>query len=287
MKCRAVATVLAAATILTAGCSSGGGHRPAPTPFRANLETWSLPLDSYLPNDLDQAYAQNLLYSQCMHQHGFDIPSYNVADYIPPNRNTALRKLFTVALAKKYGYHNGPAKNKAQPPKLEITAPAEIAADSACAKSSQRQTSENFALTAFVQNLAGEAEDTALADRKVTAAAAAWRRCMLSEGISDLPTSPEDMPTPSQRRDFGMNGPVNPSPGQLPTQGAASPHEIMQAVFDANCRSRTNYSKAYYRTEVAAQQLLISQNEHKLSQALTADRSATAAIRKVLHENGR
>ncbi len=262
MKVRVLATAVACVGLMTAaGCSSSGSsHHSAAPPFRANLDTWTLPLDSYLPNDLNQAYAQDLLYSQCMSKAGYNVPAYNIADYMPPNRNAALRKLFNLDLAERYGYHNGPTKNGGQPPKLNLTAPAEIAADSACSKSSQQGTSENSDLTNFVQNLEGDAEDNALGDSKVKAAAAAWRTCMLPQGIPDLPDSPEDMPTQSQRQRFGMNGPTNPGPGQLPSQGSASPQEIKQAVFDANCRDSTGYSKTYYDTEVADQQALITKN---------------------------
>jgi hypothetical protein len=294
LRLRAVTgTVLAAVTLTLSACGSSGasshtGSAPAPAGFHENITTWTLPLDSYIPNPNDQIYAQNLLYSQCMTQHGYPVTAYNIADYLPPDLNAVGLKLFNLNLAEKYGYHSGPPKKGIQAPKPDISGTAEVAQDTQCARSSQQQTDQNQDLTQFVQGLAGEAQDTAQADPKVKAAIARWRTCMLPLGVSDLPASPEDMPTARQRQQFGMNGSANPGPGELPTvRTQATPAEIKQAVADAKCRDSSGYAEAYYQAEVTAQLDLIGKNDNRLSQALDAEKRASAAIAKVLQQHGR
>lgn len=279
---------LSLVTAFLASCGTSGnqtGHLDR-SQFQPNLKTWSLPLDSYVVDHRRFALAQSILYSSCMAAHGTEVPIYNLTDSLPPTRNKVLRNLFDLDFASRYGYHSGPVKDASVPSKQPLSAPVQRQAE-ACTHSSVAQLDGYNHSSEFIGGLAFNAENAAQADLEVRARIASWRKCMLPVGVPDLPASPEGMPSPSQRKAFGMDGPDNPGPGYKPTLGQAAPEEIRQATADARCRTSSGYSKTYYQVEVQKQFDLMDKAPDKLAQALSAVKTASRLIANVLRQHGR
>jgi hypothetical protein len=101
--------------------------------------------------------------------------------------------------------------------------------------------------------------------------------------LSDLPDSPMSMPTPTQRKRFGMTGPVSPTRKNVPRDNSTvSPEEIREATFDARCQATSGYARAFYETEIADQQALIRRYQAELAVAQTAERRSATAMGAVL-----
>lgn len=198
----------------------------------------------------------------------------NMADYLPQNRNQALRKLFNLDLARAYGYHNGPVKlDASKHVKPVLTGPA-IAADQQCSASATDQLKQGEHADALAQSLSGTANETASKASDVKSALKVWRSCMLPLGISDLPDTPAEvveMPTTSQRTRYGLARDPGVAAGAQPYQGTTSSiEEVKEAVHDAECRNSSGFSAALYASEVAAQEKLIGAHRADLDRALSA-----------------
>lgn len=266
----------------SSGQSSPGVKVKAPA-FRADIATWNLPLDAYLVTDAQEGYAQALLYSACMRPTGAEIPAIDPGDYLPPNKNKEGYKLFSVAIAQKWGYHNGPAKRLPTPaPKLTAAAQAH---DATCNTQAQNEVSNPA--SQFVQGLGVAAYETAIHAGDVTAAAAAWHECMLPQGVPDLPATPFDMPTERLAEQFGLAAPpANQNPDVIVPPTTATPDEIRLATSDAQCRDSSHFTATLYDDQVQIQLELIKRNEQKLQQALAAEHAEAAKIADVLQQYG-
>jgi hypothetical protein len=285
--CHAARLGVAAAVLVGAVSGCGSGHGRSSTDgsaFRGNIAAWSLPLDAYIADQRAQNDAQNAVYSSCMRARGIAAPRYNVSDYLPPTTNKVLRQLFDLPIAQRYGYHPGPTKrDPTHVPRPKLRTRADITAARACVGRMKQRLHLDAELTAFAQTLAGRAEDRSMSDRRVTAAIARWRTCMQPLGLPDLAPSPMAMPTPSQRKRFGMTGPVNPTRANVPRHHSlASSVEIKEATFDARCRISSGYAQTFYRVEVADQLEMMSHYPAELAVVRTAQQRSAVAIEEVL-----
>lgn len=254
-----------------------------PPAFQPDITSWNLPLDSYIVTYTQEGYAQALLYAACMKQAGVVVPAIDPGDYLPPNKNRQGYKLFSVAIAQKWGYHNGPAKRLPTPP--EHFSAAQQVSDQKCNGDAQQQVRDQQA--DFVQGLGISAYETARRQPDVLAAAQRWRTCMLPQGVGDLPETPADMPTGRLIEQFGLGAPANPDPDVIEPPTRAEPAEIRLATFDAQCRESSKYTATLYSDQVQAQLALIASNEDKLQDALAAERAESSKIADVLQQYGR
>jgi hypothetical protein len=263
--------------VLCLGACAGSSHGPLidRTAFHPNINSFTTPLDSYVVSAIDNEYARNIVYVQCMATHGYSMPLENPHNFLAPANNSEGGVEFTVSLAQHYGYHTGPVRGGPSMPLGTSLTGNKAKASIGCGKTAQQKIGEDIQLDNWVRGLASGADDATLADPVYKAAVARWRRCMLPLGLPDLPSDPNQMPSPSQHRRFFTGGDV-----------ATSPTEIRQAVFDARCRETSGYAVTYYRTEIKHQWALMDQNVVKLGQALDAKNRATANIRRILQQHG-
>lgn len=279
-----VVTAVAVAACSANSTATDSRHASARQPtFRSDLVSYSLPLDAYTVTLTQEEYAQTLVYAACMKSHQIEVPIINPADYNPPNKNAEGYKLFSVAIASKYGYHNGPAKRLPTPSQVFNGVAQKY--DEQCSSSSQKKVSNPT--TGFVQGLSVSAYETAIHAVNVVSAARKWHACMLPLGIGDLPSDPSNMPTERLAMTFGLGGPPNPRSVvvQPPTQ--PSPAEIRMATSDAQCRDESRYTATLYGDQVSAQLALMSENESKLSEALAAKEQESSTIAAILRRYGR
>ena len=266
------------AVLSLAGCATSNpskGPSIDRAAFHPNINTFVLPLDSYLVSAIDNQYARNIVYVQCMSTHGYSVPLENPHNFLAPANNSEQGVEFNVNLARHYGYHTGPVRGGPTMPLPSSLSGNELRAADACGKTAQQKIGEDDQLDNWVRGLASGADDATMADPAYKAAVARWRKCMLPLGLPDLASDPTQMPSPSQRRRFFTGG-------DLPT----SPAEIRQAVFDARCRETSGYAVTYYRTEIKHQWQLMDGNVIQLGQALDAKNRATANIRRILQQHG-
>lgn len=259
-----VTTAVAVASL--AGCSDSAPTSPVALPEK-NIDQWVLPMDQYQLRWADQfreEYVQAQLAADCMQSAGYDleVPWRDLnGPVVRPNRNSVGRKIFTRDLAETYGYHAGPSP---EPTIGDWLAYGESLGD----LSDEQQTAlgtcierahEELPPLSLEANLAAGitfgAYEGALEDDEVKAAADRWRECMLPLGITDLPTSPLDMPPASISTD------VLDSPAEEPN---VSPAEIAIATHDFDCRVSSGFREALYEAEWSRQVELLDQHLDEL-----------------------
>lgn len=288
-----IRSIATAACLVAALAACGTSRSPAAGPpapavsvsagFRADPAAWSLPLDAYLVDERRLAHAQDILYTGCMRAGGHPVPAFDIADYLPPNRNKVLRVLFDSVLAAHNGYHSGPTKqDPRQRPRPDLSAPDTRHADQQCMKTAADRLGIDKPGTALVEQLASNAETAARSDPGTASAATRWRACMSPLHLPDLPPSPAGMPTPVQRAAFGLTRPADPGPGELPQPTQPTPEEIRQAVTDAGCRQSSGFDAALYGSEIRDQQALIDENRGQLSTVLAAQQRCAQAVADVV-----
>ena len=209
-----------------------------------------------------------------MASHGYLIRSPTVGAKQSPTVNAAGWKLFNVPTAQKYGYGSGVTGPPA--PRPSETG-AEEAQDPVCSKSVNVTMRADQATAEAVAGMAFAADDQAQADPSVKAAVARWHSCMLPLGIPDLPEFPLNAATDSQRARFHP----------LRVDGAASPAEITEAVFDAKCMDSSGFSNAYYQASLTYQLEAMVKHQDILTRALADKKAQEAVIAQVLKANGR
>lgn len=113
-------------------------------------------------------------------------------------------------------------------------------------------------------------------DPDVAAATSAWKTCMAPAGLTDLPTTPNEMP-PASILELSM---VKDAMGNLtPSTTTAVPdREREVAVLDAQCRASTDWTGAVFRARVNAELTAISKDV----EGFEASRAAYDAYEKKL-----
>lgn len=287
-------------SLALAACSSGtpsgspgdavqsGQHVAAPSASlglpQKNEAQWVMPLDQYMLGDTRSVdYAQNLLVEPCMKKAGFSwsVPWRDTTATDGPSWNAVDVKLFNVDLATKWGYHLAPTADPSwaswrafAESKVTLAEPEEQALIACVA--SARKTLPVLPGSAQLANGYEAASFTgAKTDPTVIAAEKRWAKCMLPQGVSDLPRSPEDMPSPSLTAKFTI---------RLETSAVVpnvSTGEISVATADAKCRVSSGYQTAFYNAEWNRQAVSLQGNADALQRArdeIAANAAATAKI---------
>jgi len=281
--CVGSAVVAVALAVLMAGCG-GSSHRTGPIGgaiYRRDEAHWSMPVDAFRVDVPRLEYAEDILMDRCM-KHRRMAWSTPVLRPPAPAANDAEVILFTLPLARQYGYHPGPPSTVDPPP--APPPPAIQHAADACLRQLRRRIPAIGMAQMGIYTLAAGASEEAQGSAKVLAAAARWRRCMQPQGISDLPTVPWSMPSPSMRAQFHMG--EDPVPGQKFTTRGASPGEIAMAVFDARCRISSGVTRLDYQAEWDAELRLIDQHRDDIERAAAFSRRVTAQIDRVIADGG-
>jgi hypothetical protein len=263
---RQLAALLLAAAC--AGCNSASSRAAFDREdFALNQAQYSLPLDVYLVEPLQDEWGRNVLVSDCMKVAGFNFPVPRYSEAIQsPTRNALQRKLFTLDLAKQYGYHAGPSRAAGGYGYRPSSTKEEVALRG-CQEAAGQSLNSSLEARSLVESLRTAAFMTARSSQPVRAAATRWSECMRPLAIPDLPTDPRGidiMPTPSQRERWGLSTQADQPVQQV---AAGSPEEIGFATHDAQCRESSGYSTAMYQGELQAQLDLMNQNEEALQRA--------------------
>jgi hypothetical protein len=265
-----VATVLVALS----GCSFLAADTSAakPTLPEKNLEAWVLPLDQYTVTDTvlsEGQYAENLLIQPCMEKAGFswNVPARDPAAGQGPSWNAAGRRLFTADLAKKWGYHLAPAITSIAESTFATEAnhidAQEQAVFNDCLAEARKKLPSTMPFLNAASGLGVAGSADAANEPEVRSAAGKWRACMLPLGISDLPTSPQEMPSASLASEFGLAG--QDQPESVPT---AREREV--AVADLNCRTTSGYRQLSYDAEWERQLPVLQKNADELNRIASA-----------------
>ena len=257
--------------VLIAGCSDGGGSSNVDSdapPAVVVADRYGYDLDSaaltpvyeLVPEYLAvrDDYARDLLAQRCLE---------GVIDYTPISPDLVSpfweertgQRLFNEELAAQWGYSAtrvNPLSGGPLPAGTEVT-PAISDAMHECG----RQTDERLGQPPQ-QLLGGREEagwDAASTSDEVQASAEQWRSCMAPAGVIDLPSSPDQMPSPSVLTPGSM---VPDAAGNLQADASVAPsaREIEVAVLDAQCREESGFTATMLRVRAEAELEAIGRN---------------------------
>jgi hypothetical protein len=285
-----IAAILVGALLLS-GCVAAS-ERPLTLPQK-NIDRWVNPLDQFVPHEQVAAgYAELLLNSKCMRASGYDWnpPWRDVYADWGPSWNDAQRRLFTVALATRYGYHEAPSGYQAAGDQwaafmatdADHNAPGEQRALSGCVKESRSQLADPGPDINLAMSYIGTVLDEVTARSEVIRAAERWHECMRPYGVEDLPESPARMPTHAIMKKFGLSS----APGGSAQSGTGpSAEEITLATADAECRVSSGYDDAAYAAEWDASVTFYRDNADALERARAAIRKNEQLVKLVISQN--
>ena len=250
-----------------------------------NIEQYVLPLDKFMLSDTkNNDYAENLLIEPCMVKAGFDwnVPWRDTRSNDGPSWNDVQMRLFTLALAKQWGYQIAPSPDTSltalrsfQREKATIST-AEKAALTSCLSQARKvlpilpgsaQRATAFTLAAY---------EGAQKDKTVLRAAATWKKCMVPVGISDLPDLPTRMPSDSIIRRFTIKFDISNTPPQVTQE------EITLATTDFGCRNKAGYEQAFYNAQWSRQATLLAENADELNRVAAQISQHTTAVLAVI-----
>lgn len=272
------------ASLVAAGCSSGS-HAQAflPVGFTPDAQRFTLPLDSYLPDRDNDEFARNLLVQQCMQaaRIGWPVPGLSSKSRAP-SLNSAGRKLLTVPLAERYGYHSGPVVSRQDPLAGRHLTVLEQTTLDGCAKASNAKIGASASARSLVEALQYAAYQSASQDDRTRKLAHTWRACLLAKGVGDVPNDPTGMPTAADRAKWFGSPTKGETRGTIPMVGG--PEEIRAATVDAKCRESSGWTAGSYQAEVDAQIKLMADNQTALERARANTQDATNTIQGVIDQ---
>ena len=250
-----------------------------------NIEQSVLPLNKFMLGDTKNSdYAENLLIEPCMVKAGFDwnVPWRDTRSNDGPSWNDAHMRLFTLALAQRWGFRIAPSSDPSltalrsfQREKATISS-AEEAALTSCLSQARKELpilpGSAQRATAFAQ----AAYESAQKDKTVLRAAAAWKKCMVPAGISDLPDLPTRMPSDSIIRRFTIKFDISNIPPQVTQE------EITLATTDFECRTKAGYEQALYDAQWSRQATLLAENADELNRVAAQISKHTIAVLAVI-----
>lgn len=252
----------------------------APLEVRKDMETWSLPTEILLAQELQdlKTDVEGRVVEKCMHGHGFT-EFVRPRDAAAPNPETSPRgrRIFNKEIAKKFGYHESP-----DPGKLNLAIvkhdPGYGSQPQAfhdqwaeCRKTAQDRIREKLGIEkpyndqnlrekTPLQTLLGEYEQLSVDtfSEPLASAKQRWQKCMAPLGIADLPNEPwmrftsTSLP-PSLVQQWGWE-----------ILSAPTAQEIQVAVHDAGCREESRWNELYYEAEWQLASSLIQGKEDLL-----------------------
>jgi hypothetical protein len=274
--------ILVIACVAVTGCATEvrpDQASPNAISTKKDISAWALPLNPYLPPAWDPvSYAENILTKRCMDgtQYTWDLAAETLDPPIGESWNSVHRKLFTPALAARYGYSNSDvvivseaeraARRRAFETPFDPAGRADLDRCTAAARKELKTTKSPYDLAQRVQFTDESRSDK----RRVDAAAKRWKTCMQPLGIPNVPNSPKDM-SPSVFLSRAERGPLDsPEP---PVIGA---REKEVATHDATCQQTSGYAQASYDAEWNAELRALNEN----ADALERDRHEAVAQRK-------
>lgn len=264
---------LPAAVLLVgvAGCS-GPDQQGQQLPKKDRAE-WVMPLDDYIPDYWHLVdYAENLAVVPCMSEAGYDwkVPWQDPDGGNGPSMNASERKLFNPSLAQDWGYHQAPRDDPSLPAwrafVRETSAISQEEHDTLYSCLDTVRKKKLPALPGSAQlpsSLEQAAYEAALQDKTVVKAAAKWHACMLPQGVADLPDSPEDMPSPSLRKQFSLDTVITDDSDLAGPK--VSPEEIKLASADAECRESSGWAAKLYDSEWRRHLTAVKENADALA----------------------
>ncbi|MDQ3951736.1 MAG: hypothetical protein M3279_02050 [Actinomycetota bacterium] len=282
------AFVVALVVLSVSGCGGDDSPTSPAVDLKKNRERWVLPLDEFHGlNYSISDYAEALLIEECMERDGFAYPTGEAKrmDSPPsPTENDVYRSLFDVEIAQQFGYGGPPVE-----PRTASLTPQELAALESPAGQDAfdrcvEEARKELPLPpdrGLVESLTSASYNAAIEKPEVRKAAEKWRDCMASAGISDLPATPEEMPTDSLRTLWGES-----VQGEDPTYRPPSPNEIDVAVQDANCQESSGFAQALYDTEWEIQVEMLADNEDGLMRLKAANERHADLVEQVLTARG-
>ncbi|KJL30216.1 hypothetical protein [Microbacterium oxydans] len=258
----ALAVVLAVGLV---GCASLDGEDSESV---KNQATWTMPLDEfyvYSP-ELDN-YAEQLLIANCLEAQGYQWPvPWQDTNYEQAEDFNAIGfRLFTVELAKKWGYHFAPPANPTSTQLwgefVDVTdsyfPDAELDEAFLSCTDEVREEDEDFLTSVdgvnYLAGLALQAEQVVQQDDAVIEATDKWRTCLEPKVDFTLPQDPRtEMPPADAQRKWGLD------------DESASAEELAVAVADAECRDSSGLSEITYEKSWAEQEKLVEENRDNL-----------------------
>ncbi|MFC4244604.1 hypothetical protein ACFOYW_14615 [Gryllotalpicola reticulitermitis] len=241
-----------------------------------------MPLDEYIPvGDHADDYAENLLMQPCIEAQGFswDVPWQDVRLAEAPTRNAANRQILNAAIAATYGYRDLGSAGQSDDAWREWAHGSELlevddAVFTKCLNKAREvlplTSGDTLAATGYAQ----AAYEAAQESKSVKAAAKAWRTCMASAGVSDLPDTPAKMPSEAMAEDFGIHAAPTPTP-----------EEIKVAVRDVACRNSSGWSRVAYNEEWRLQVKELRRNADELQRTREETTEHRATVLKVIAEH--
>jgi hypothetical protein len=280
------AFVLAVSVGLT-GCSEPSSENSAQA---ANRDEWVMPLNEFYvyPGELDN-YAEQLLIVDCLSSQGYEWPvPWQDTDFSQPEGfNSIGYRLFTVELAKKWGYHFAPPADE-ESSKLwdEFVSFANSYSPDAKFDDEflrcQDEVRDDGSFThnegeSYLAQSAIQAEQVATQDDEVLAATSRWRDCLRPRVEFTVPQDPwSGMPPSDAATEWGVGSGGTSEP---------SAEEIAAAVADAECRESSGMSAAMYERTRREQQKLVDENRDKLDRIRTEAIEREAKMREIVAEN--
>ena len=250
-----------------------------------NIEQSVLPLNKFMLDDTKNSdYAENLLIEPCMVKAGFDwnVPWRDTRSNDGPSWNDAHMRLFTLALAKQWGFRIAPSSDPSltalrsfQREKATISS-AEKTALTSCLSQARKELPILPGSAQRATTFAQAAYESAQKDKTVLRAAAAWKKCMVPAGISDLPDLPTRMPSDSIIRRFNIKFDISNIPPQVTQE------EITLATTDFECRNKAGYEQALYDAQWSRQATLLAENADELNRVAAQISKHTIAVLAVI-----
>jgi hypothetical protein len=264
----AAAALSTSVLVAIVGCSAGEDEQ-ARVVSTAQAR-WEMPLAEFqvYPAELEN-YAEQLLIRDCLTAAGYEwpVPWRDPEFPLPANFNSSGRWLFDVAIAERWGYHAAPAADPTEAREWEefrafaSTYAPDTEFDSTfttCADASRNPDSAEYIDGwNWIVDLVAQANDEAMGDETVKAAAEKWRVCLAPQVDFEVPNNPwSEMPPLTVATEFGLTGDR--------ATASATPEEIRVAVADARCRDESGATAALYEAEHDAQKRLVTENRARL-----------------------
>ena len=276
--------VFSVACAIVSGLTACSAVSPEPSPVSAVLPdpdrgSYRLPLDDYqMMSSTVSAYAESLIDKDCMADKGFsfEIPDVEeISPVVPATENRVGRRLFSPDIAKGFGYHIDDAPDPLLDG-LEVadSKPLHEGGEEqlvSCAAERFNELPEITPLAQIVTSHYGPmAWGVAVQDSEVLKSAEDWRACMEGSDLPGVPSTPLDMPTDSMMVQFSTAEP--------------SEEEIYVAVYDAECRENSGFSRAIYEAEWNAQVDVLAAHFDELTRAKDMNSAYEDALLQAVRE---
>lgn len=215
--------------------------------------------------DSRDGYARDLLAQRCL-QGVVDYRPIRLGEQSSVFDERTGQPIFNEQIAARWGYSAlrlNPPSDGAVGDDVEIT-PALRAAMEACGKEADERLGRPPSRPLEAVETAGW--EALSSSKELGDAAARWRECMQPAGVIDLPTTPEEMPSPSV---LTPGSEIGNGAGDLLAAEDVPPsaREIDVATLDARCRVDSDYTATRLRVRANAELAAIGRNVEEFDAA--------------------